>query len=53
MYGIFALIEAVEQLRGAAGKRQVTGVKTALVHGNGGFLSSQATAILGALNTHL
>lgn len=53
MYGIFALIEAVEQLRGTAGKRQVTGVKTALVHGNGGFLSSQATAILGALNTLL
>ncbi len=47
MYGIFALIEAVRQLRGEAGERQVPGVKTALAHGNGGTLSSQATAILG------
>lgn len=46
MYGIFALIEAVQQLRGDAGARQVPGVKTALAHGNGGTLSSQSTAIL-------
>ncbi|HSV81413.1 MAG TPA: thiolase [Ramlibacter sp.] len=47
MYGIFALIEAVRQLRGEAGERQVAGARTALAHGNGGMLSSQATAILG------
>ncbi|MCR2799327.1 acetyl-CoA acetyltransferase [Microbacterium sp. zg-Y818] len=46
MYGIFALIEAVRQLRGDAGERQVAGATTALAHGNGGQLSSQVTAIL-------
>lgn len=50
MYGIFALIEAVEQLRGSAGERQVPGVDIALAHGNGGVFSSQATAILGTRN---
>jgi acetyl-CoA acetyltransferase len=47
MYGIFALIEAVRQLRGEAGDRQVAGATTAVAHGNGGTLSSQATAVLG------
>jgi acetyl-CoA acetyltransferase len=51
MYGIFALIEAVRQLRGEAGDRQVQGVRTALAHGNGGTLSSQSTAILGTAET--
>jgi len=51
MYGIFALIEAVQQLRGEAGERQVAGVSVALAHGNGGTLSSQATAILGTADT--
>ena len=51
MYGIFALIEAVRQLRGDGADRQVAGAKIALAHGNGGTLSSQATAILGTAET--
>ena len=51
MYGIFALIEAVRQLRGEGGERQIAGAKTALAHGNGGTLSSQSTAILGLAET--
>ena len=46
MYGIFLLVEAVRQLRGEAGDRQVQGAKTALVHGTGGTLSSGGTVIL-------
>jgi len=51
MYGIFALIEAVRQLRGDAGERQVKNARTALAHGNGGTLSSQSTALLGTAET--
>jgi acetyl-CoA acetyltransferase len=51
MYGIFTLIEAVRQLRGEGGERQIAGVKTALAHGNGGTLSSQSTTILGLAET--
>jgi acetyl-CoA acetyltransferase len=46
MFGIFLLIEAVRQLRKEAGERQLGKCDIALVHGNGGTLSSQATAIL-------
>ena len=51
MYGMFLLIEAVQQLRGAAGARQVAGAEVALCHGNGGVLSSQVTALLGTAAT--
>ena len=51
MYGIFLLAEAVEQLRGNAGMRQIEGAQAALVHGNGGILATQVTAILGAEST--
>lgn len=51
MYGIFLVIEAVRQLRAQAGERQVSGANIALVHGNGGTLSSQSTAVLGSSAT--
>ena len=47
MRGIFLIIEAVRQLRGQCGPRQVPGAKLAVAHGSGGLLSSQATTILG------
>ncbi|MCO5731647.1 acetyl-CoA acetyltransferase [Rhizobium sp. SSA_523] len=47
MYGLFTLIESVEQLRGTAGERQVANARISLAHANGGVFSSQATAILG------
>ena len=47
MYGLFLLIEAVRQLRGECGARQVKDCEVAVAHGNGGVLSSQATVILG------
>ncbi|WP_144184620.1 thiolase [Elioraea rosea] len=47
MYGMFLIVEAVQQLRGRAGERQLERCDVALVHGNGGTLSSQVTALLG------
>jgi acetyl-CoA acetyltransferase len=48
MYGIFLLIEAVRQLRGMCGARQVHGARTALASGTGGTLSSASTIVLSA-----
>jgi acetyl-CoA acetyltransferase len=48
MYGIFTLIEAVRQIRGECGPRNVPDCEVALAHGNGGVLSSQSTVILGS-----
>lgn len=47
MFGIFLLIEAVQQLRGEAGARQVQGVATAACQAFGGQWSSAATLVLG------
>jgi acetyl-CoA acetyltransferase len=47
MYGLLLIVEAVRQLRGEGGRRQVPGAEIALVHANGGVLSSQCTALLG------
>ena len=44
---MFSLTEAVTQLRRQAGPRQVTDAEVALVHGQGGIMSSHATLILG------
>lgn len=51
MFGVFVLIEAVRQLRGDLGARQVPGCETAIAHGNGGTLSAQSTVILGTQAT--
>jgi acetyl-CoA acetyltransferase len=44
---MFALTEAVIQLRGDAGERQVAGAEVGLAHAQGGVLSSHCTVILG------
>lgn len=51
MYGMFLIAEAVTQIRGDAGERQLGTCDLALLHGNGGTLSSQVTAFLGSGNT--
>ena len=45
--GMFHVVEAVAQLRGDAGERQVEGARTAFVHGDGGILSAHCSIVLG------
>ena len=47
MYGMFLMIEAVQQLRSECGDRQIRDAEIAACNGNGGFLSSQVTAVFG------
>ena len=44
---MFGITEAVRQLRGECDLRQVAGARIALVHGQGGIMSSHCTAIFG------
>lgn len=46
-FGILLLIEAVRQLRGEAGQRQLANPQVAVAHGTGGILSHCATVLLG------
>ena len=45
--GMFHVIEAVQQLRGEGGPRQVADAELAYVHGDGGILSAHTALILG------
>ena len=51
MYGLFVTSEAIRQLRGGCGDRQVDGAKLSVAHGNGGVLSSQVTCVWGTAET--
>ncbi|MBG6238415.1 acetyl-CoA acetyltransferase [Mycetocola sp. CAN_C7] len=46
MLSMFLIIEAVQQLRGTAGRRQIPDARLSLVHGMGMTLAAHASAIL-------
>lgn len=46
MLGMFLIVEAVQQLRGDAGRRQIDNAEVSLVHGMGLTLAAHATAVL-------
>lgn len=50
--GMLHVTEAVRQLRGRAGRRQVEGARTALVSGFGGVFAASSAAILGCARLH-